>query len=157
MCRKTLKTLLAGGILGFVAGLFLAPKPGKELQKEAREKLEEFKKLLKEKEVDKKVEKIFGEVSEKAKEAYFSTQMAVVEGLAELKGRWEELDKERYAKVVKESLEKAKKTLGIKDETIEKLREKFEKEKARFEKLTKEFLKKKKAKKASKVSRKKTK
>ncbi|MEG1870785.1 MAG: YtxH domain-containing protein, partial [Peptostreptococcaceae bacterium] len=43
MSNKKGKFLLIGVFLGFIAGLFLAPKKGSELRREAKEKFEEVK------------------------------------------------------------------------------------------------------------------
>lgn len=43
MSRKGGKYLFLGALLGFIAGLFLAPKKGSELRREAKEKLDEVK------------------------------------------------------------------------------------------------------------------
>lgn len=43
MSKKSGRFLLLGAIFGFIAGLFLAPKKGSELRKQAKEKFEEVK------------------------------------------------------------------------------------------------------------------
>lgn len=43
MSKRRGKYLLLGAFLGFLAGLFLAPKKGSELRKEAKDKFEEVK------------------------------------------------------------------------------------------------------------------
>jgi gas vesicle protein len=43
MCKKILKAGLLGVILGAIAGLFLAPKSGKETREELKHKAEEIK------------------------------------------------------------------------------------------------------------------
>lgn len=43
MSRKSGRYLFLGAILGFIAGLLLAPKKGSELRKEAKEKFNEVK------------------------------------------------------------------------------------------------------------------
>jgi len=43
MRRKSGKYLFLGAIIGFIAGLFFAPKKGSELRKEAKEKFDEVK------------------------------------------------------------------------------------------------------------------
>ena len=48
MSNKKSKYLLLGAFLGFIAGLFLAPKKGSELRKEAKEKIEDVKENPKE-------------------------------------------------------------------------------------------------------------
>ena len=48
MSKKKGKYLLLGAFLGFIAGLFLAPKKGSELRKEAKDKIEEVKENPKE-------------------------------------------------------------------------------------------------------------
>ncbi|MGL5311855.1 MAG: YtxH domain-containing protein [Peptostreptococcaceae bacterium] len=48
MSKRRGKYLLLGAFLGFLAGLFLAPKKGSELRKEAKDKFEEVKENPKE-------------------------------------------------------------------------------------------------------------
>lgn len=43
MSRKGGKFLFIGAILGFIAGLFFAPKKGSELRKDAKNKIDEIK------------------------------------------------------------------------------------------------------------------
>ncbi|MGL5695322.1 MAG: YtxH domain-containing protein [Peptostreptococcaceae bacterium] len=43
MSKKSGKYLFLGALLGFIAGLFLAPKKGSELRKEAKDKFDEVK------------------------------------------------------------------------------------------------------------------
>jgi gas vesicle protein len=43
MSKKAGKYLFLGAILGFIAGLFFAPKKGSELRKDAKEKIDEIK------------------------------------------------------------------------------------------------------------------
>lgn len=43
MSRKSGKYLFLGALLGFIAGLFFAPKKGSELRREAKEKFNEVK------------------------------------------------------------------------------------------------------------------
>ena len=43
MRRKSGKYLFLGAFIGFIAGLFFAPKKGSELRKEAKEKFDEVK------------------------------------------------------------------------------------------------------------------
>lgn len=48
MSKKKGKYLLLGAFLGFIAGLFLAPKKGSELRREAKDKIEKVKENPKE-------------------------------------------------------------------------------------------------------------
>lgn len=48
MSKKKGKYLLVGAFLGFIAGLFFAPKKGSELRRETKEKIEEVKENPKE-------------------------------------------------------------------------------------------------------------
>lgn len=43
MSKKSGKYLFIGAILGFIVGIFIAPKKGSELRKEAKEKFDEVK------------------------------------------------------------------------------------------------------------------
>ncbi|MGL5347151.1 MAG: YtxH domain-containing protein [Peptostreptococcaceae bacterium] len=48
MSKRSGKFLLLGAFLGFLAGLFLAPKKGSELRRDAKNKIEEVKENPKE-------------------------------------------------------------------------------------------------------------
>ncbi|MGL6105692.1 YtxH domain-containing protein [Romboutsia sp.] len=48
MSKKRGKLFIIGALLGFIAGLFLAPKKGSELRREAKDKFEEVKENPKE-------------------------------------------------------------------------------------------------------------
>ncbi len=48
MSKKKGKYLLLGAFLGFIAGLFLAPKKGSELRRQAKDKIEKVKENPKE-------------------------------------------------------------------------------------------------------------
>lgn len=43
MSKKSGKFLLLGALIGFIAGLFLAPKKGSEFRRDAKNKLDEIK------------------------------------------------------------------------------------------------------------------
>ncbi len=143
MCRKTFKAFLTGGVLGFLAGVLFAPKEGEKTREDLKKKIEEFRKLLEEKEVDKKIEKIFGEVSKTTKEAYFTAQMAIVEGLAEFKGALSELDKEKYSALIREKIDGVRKKFNLDQEVVEKLRQRFERERRRLQRAAERYLSKK--------------
>ena len=74
MSRKGGKYLFLGAILGFIAGLFFAPKKGSELRREAKEKFDEVKENPKDvlhetfADVKQKVSKIKDDLSEEKME-----------------------------------------------------------------------------------------
>ena len=74
MSKKRGRTLTLGVIIGFFIGLFLAPKKGKELRKDAKEKLMEVKENPKDvlhetfADVKQKVSKIKDDLSEEKME-----------------------------------------------------------------------------------------
>src|SRR5450830_312811 len=92
--------LLIGTVLGGLASFFLSPKSGKENRKEVVKKVKQLKKLLEEKEIDKKVKEIFGEVSDEAMKIYTQAKEWLIEDLAQLKDEVEHIDKEKYTTAV---------------------------------------------------------
>lgn len=120
--------LLIGTIIGAVSGLFLAPKPGKETRKEVKEKLDQLRKLLKEREVDKRVKEIFGEVTEEGKKVYHQAKEQLIKKLAGLKKTVKEINKEEYGEKVEEVVKKIQKQTRQKAQPMEKLKKQLLKE-----------------------------
>lgn len=96
--------LLFGSILGGIAALFLSPTTGKENRELVAKKIEELKKLMEEKEIDKKVQEIFGEVSDEAKELYLKAKELLIQKLAELKETVQNIDREKYMTAVEDTM-----------------------------------------------------
>lgn len=150
--KKFFKGLIIGGVIGYLTGIFTAPKKGKEMRKDLKKKIDDLQKLMKEKNIDKKVKEIFGTVSETTKSLYFSAQIALLDALADLKGRLDNLDLKEYKKVLNQTLTKIQKNLNLSENNLENLRKNFLR---RFEEFKKAAQKKQKDKtSARKVSRK---
>lgn len=90
--------VVIGAVVGTVAGLFLAPKAGKELRDDA---LEYYKKL-KDKDPDQIVKEIFGRASEETKEMYDTSKKLLAEQLSSLKQNYDTIDKSKYSVAVKD-------------------------------------------------------
>lgn len=120
--------LLVGTVLGGIAALFLSPKSGKQNRKEVAKKLNQLKKLLHDKEVDKKAKEIFGEVTEEAKNIYVQAKEWLVEELAQMKEAIENIDKEKYTKAVNKVMEKVQREVKKDAKQLEKLKKQLLKE-----------------------------
>lgn len=114
--------LTIGAIIGGITAFFLSPKSGKENIKDAKKKFEELKALMIEKEVDKKVIEIFGQLSEEAKELYLLAKDDLAKRLSELKESLENIDKEKYLKVVDEVVQSFKTQGKSKSFNLDKLK-----------------------------------
>ncbi len=114
--------LLVGALAGALAGIFYAPKSGKQNRKEAAKRFEDLKKKLAEMNLEKKVKEIFGSVTAETKELYFSAAKELLEKVAELKERVHEINPKKYQQLVDEVIEdfksKSKQSLG----TVSKLK-----------------------------------
>lgn len=95
---------LAGAAAGAIAGLFLAPKSGKIMRRDAIKKYKQLKKLLHEKEVDKKVSEIFGNATAESKKLFELSRDRVIVELANLKESLREIDKEKYDGAVEKAM-----------------------------------------------------
>jgi len=114
--------LLIGSIVGAVTAFFFSPTSGPENREEVAKKIQELKKLLEEKEIDKKVKEIFGEVTEDARAFYFKAKHWLVEELANLSGAIKHIDEEKYKQAVEEVIVKAKKEWKKDVKQIDKLK-----------------------------------
>ncbi len=96
--------LAIGIVAGTLAGIFYAPKSGKQNRKDFEKKLNELKKKFSEMEIEKRVKEIYGTVSEDAKEQYLTVTKEVMEKLTGLKDKLEEIDTQKYQKIVEKVL-----------------------------------------------------
>ena len=93
---------LVGALAGAVGGLLLAPKSGKETRKDIARLATDISKKIKTEtnETKERVRDVFGKVTEDATDKYNEVKNAVVGKVASLKTAGEELDKDKYGKVV---------------------------------------------------------
>jgi gas vesicle protein len=115
--------LVFGMITGALAGLFLAPKSGKENREAVAKKITELRELLEEKEIDKKVQEIFGEVTAEAKELYLKVKEELINRLAELKESLDKIDREKYLNMVEEVMKTVRTESRHNVHQVEKLKE----------------------------------
>ncbi|MBI2051843.1 YtxH domain-containing protein [Candidatus Roizmanbacteria bacterium] len=113
---------LFGAVSGALAGVFFAPKSGKMMRREAKKKYKELVALLKEKEVDKRVEEIFGKVTDESKRIFLQVKEDLLVSLANLKERLEEIDEGRYMRAVENAVTNVKENFEDKKEKLERLK-----------------------------------
>lgn len=114
--------LAIGAVAGALAGVFLAPKSGKQNRKDFAKRADELKEKFSEMEVDKKVQDIFGRVSEETRDFYLSATKELLERLSALKGKVEDIDTKKYRKQVEEVLSDFKKKSKQSAKVIDKMR-----------------------------------
>lgn len=117
--------VLFGTVLGGLAAFFLSPKSGEENREAAVKKIKELKKNIEEMEIDKKVKEIWGEVTEDGKKTFVKAKKELVKRIDDLQERWQEFDREKYVKMVEDSLEDAKLETKATAEKLLKLKELF--------------------------------
>lgn len=100
--------LILGAVGGALAGMFLAPKAGKLLRRDAKKKYDQLLKVMKDNEVDKKVQQVFGKVTKESKKLYIEVKNELMVALANLKEKVEEIDRPTYVKKVEEAVGKLK-------------------------------------------------
>lgn len=114
--------LLIGSVLGGIAAFFLSPTSGPENREMVAKKIKELEKLMEEKEVDKHIKEIFGEVTEEVKLIYEKAKTELIKRLAELKETVQNIDKEKYMNVVEDVMTKIKKETKKDIRQLEKLK-----------------------------------
>ena len=124
--------LLIGTVIGGLTAFFFSPTSGPKNREEVAKKVKQLEKLLKEKEIDKKVKEIFGEASEEAVRIYNMAKEWLIADLAELKLTINEIDKEKYMAAVEDVMNKVKKEVKKDSKQLEKLKKQLMKEWAKM-------------------------
>ena len=93
---------LVGALAGAIGGLLLAPKSGKETRKDIAKLASDIAKRIKTEtsETKERVKDVFGKASEDTVDKYNEIKNAVIGKVASLRTAGEELDKDKYGKVV---------------------------------------------------------
>lgn len=120
--------VVLGTILGGLAAVFLSPKSGKENREAVLKKIGDLKKDIEKMELDKKVREVWGEVSEDGKKTFTKAKKSLLKKFDELQDKWEDFDREKYLKMVENSVDEAKEGTKETTEKIVKLKELFVKD-----------------------------
>jgi len=107
MAKHTRKFFLAGlfgALAGAAGGLLFAPQSGKKTRQEIADLATDIALKIKTKADDtrEQVKDVFGKYSEEAKDKYLKIKEGVVNKVAEVKTAGEEIDKDKYGKVVED-------------------------------------------------------
>ena len=91
-----------GALAGAIGGMLLAPKSGKETRKDIAKLASDISKKIRTEtnETKERVKDVFGKVTEEATDKYNEVKNAVVGKVASLRTAGEEMDKDKYGKVV---------------------------------------------------------
>lgn len=111
--------LVIGSVIGGLAAFLLSPKSGKENRDMLNKKMDDWKKMWESGELEKRVNDIFGEVSEDTVQMYATTREKVMQGIDQMK----HMDGDDYAKLVQKVIDDVKKHAKVKAEQIIKLQE----------------------------------
>lgn len=114
--------LIFGALLGGVAAFFLSPKSGKENREMVQQKMQEFQKWLDEAKIKERVEKIYGEVSTDMVQFYGKVSKELSLKIEDVKKTVDEIDYDKYKKLIEEAIATAKKEVKTTSEEVEKLR-----------------------------------
>lgn len=104
---------LIGAAAGVLGGLLIAPKTGKQTRADIAKMAAKLAKTVKTEtaETKKRVKEVFGEANEGVISKYEDIKAAVVAKVAKVKTTGEEIDKEKYGKIVEEVLTDFKKDI----------------------------------------------
>lgn len=115
--------LLVGTVLGGLAAFFLSPKSGKENREALVAKIKKIQKKLRDAHVAERVKEIYGETSEEAVKLYTKVSKELALKLEEVREKWEEIDTDKYVKIVNEIVDKSAKDLKVAAETATRLKD----------------------------------
>ncbi len=127
--------ILIGGVAGFLAGLFASEKPGKDLRDSAKTNYDKIVKALPDKDLDKKVEKIFGEFREEFKTTMQDAKQNLAEKLYELQETTGEIDKEKYSKLLSDAVAHIQSKQNLPKSKLLKLKAYLKQDLEKFQKL----------------------
>lgn len=108
--------VLLGAAVGAVAGLFLAPKAGKDLRKEAKKLYDEISKNP-----EAAVKDIFGKVSKESVSVYQKAQKEVAAQLDMLSENYKKVDTAKYKDIAMKAVEKVKEDHELPQAQLKKL------------------------------------
>lgn len=115
--------MVLGAVGGAVAGLFLAPKAGKELRKDAQKLYDQLSK-----DPEKAVKDIFGKVTDESMDLYNAAQKEVSAQLANLSENYKTLDAGKYKTVVKQAVDNVIEDKKLPEDQLKKLMDYLEKD-----------------------------
>jgi gas vesicle protein len=111
--------LVLGLVVGALGGIFLAPKSGKENRDAVAKKWGELQEMIDSGEMQEKVQKIFGDVSDESMRLYANAREGVLKGIEEMKN----MDSDDYARLVQNVIDKVKEGTKANADKLAKLRE----------------------------------
>lgn len=127
--------LLLGATAGAVAGLFLAPKTGKELRKDAKDLsdkakkfADEYKKKLEKEEPAEAAKIVFGDVTDTSVAFMQKANKELSEELGILKEKYSTIDKKKYSEAVKNLMDSYKADKALPEGSLKKLAAYLEKD-----------------------------
>lgn len=114
--------LVLGAIIGAVAGIFLAPKSGKEMREDAASSLKDIHHKINSGEIQARVQEIFGEVTDEGMKLYKETKKELTDKLESAK---DHLSKSEYLEMLEEVIDSARERTQASVEYGKKIRDSF--------------------------------
>lgn len=113
--------VVLGVIVGALGGIFLAPKSGKENRKALAKKMEEMKEMMESGEMQKRVNEIFGNITDESMQLYAQARADIMDRLEKLQN----MDGDDYAKLVNDVVQQLKDKAQLSGDKFYKLKESF--------------------------------
>ena len=108
-------------LTGVLAGLLLSEKPGKRLRSQTKKEYEKLKNMMEEKNVDEAVREIFGKITSESRSAFIKTRKYLTVELADLKEDFSTIDKDKYKKLIDNTIDKVRDDKKIPEDGVSKL------------------------------------
>jgi gas vesicle protein len=118
--------VIVGTIIGAAAGIFLAPKSGRENREIVMGKVTDLKQAFEEGNFDAKVQEIFGQVTDQTRLWYQKSTEGLVKRLEHMKEAVMTLDKGKYVEMVGQVVEGLVEEKQVPKEEMEKLKKYLE-------------------------------
>jgi len=127
--------LIIGSAVGLIAGLFASDKPGKKLRKTTKVNYDKIVKALHDKDLDKKVVKIFGQFTEDFKLTIQEAKQDLAENLFELQKTAKNIDRSKYASLLTGTVKNVQNKRKLSKASVTKLKAYLKADLEKFKKL----------------------
>ena len=117
---------LAGLAAGYIASWFLPEDMKSKQRKMAKKKMEALKTILTDPEERERIIDIFKERTDEALSQYQNARQMLMENLSEVKGSWQDIDKDKYMEVVANTIEQIRDDQSLPLRQLNKLKQYFE-------------------------------
>lgn len=124
--KKAFAIFLAGLTAGYIASWFMPEDWKFKQRKVVRKKISELQAIMTDPEERERIKDIFKEKTEEALDQYQEARSILMKNLADIKGSWQDIDKDKYLEVVGNTIDEIRDNQALPMKQLQKMRQYFE-------------------------------